>query len=438
MKKIKRRANAALLLAALILAGLALYVFRFAKDGGDWVMFPANQHLYHEGVLNAGTLTDRNGVLLASAGDGIYRYAEDAATRMACLHTVGDYARSIGTGAIAAFSDRMAGYDPINGTYSRGDDPLALTIDAELCKTAYEALSGRNGAVLLSDYTNGEILCMTSAVSFDPMNIPDLSQSQYAGAYLNRCISSTFTPGSVYKLMTLAAAIESIDDLYDRSFLCTGSVEVGGNTVTCSGWHGEQTIEQALANSCNCAFAELSLELGGDTLAEYAEKLGLTTAHDLNGIPTAAGSFEAAAEGTSDLAWSGIGQYTDLVSPYAMLRLVSAIANGGALTEPTLLPEGNGESRLLDRSTADALAEMMDYTVTYAYGDWLFPGLSVCAKTGTAELGDGTSHAWFVGFLDDPDHPYAFVVMIEQGGGGLSQAGTLANTLLQKAVALTD
>jgi len=100
--------------------------------------------------------------------------------------------------------------------------------------------------------------------------------------------------------------------------------------------------------------------------------------------------------------------------------------------------EGNGETRLLDRSTANALAEMMDYTVTYAYGDWLFPGLNVCAKTGTAELGDGTSHAWFVGFLDDPDHPYAFVVMIEQGGGGLSQAGTLANTLLQKAVALTD
>ena len=139
-----------------------------------------------------------------------------------------------------------------------------------------------------------------------------------------------------------------------------------------------------------------------------------------------------------EFAWSGIGQYTDLVSPYAMLRLVSSIANGGTLAEPSLLPEGNGETRLLSRSTADALAEMMDYTVTYAYGDWLFPGLNVCAKTGTAELGDGTSHAWFVGFLDDPDHPYAFVVMIEQGGGGLSQAGTLANTLLQKAVALTD
>ena len=78
---------------------------------------------------------------------------------------------------------------------------------------------------------------------------------------------------------------------------------------------------------------------------------------------------------------------------------------------------------------------MMSYNVAAHYsGDSNFPVLNLCAKTGTAELGDGTSHAWFAGFLQDEEHPYAFVVMIEQGGGGLSAAGSLANTLLQAAV----
>ena len=85
--------------------------------------------------------------------------------------------------------------------------------------------------------------------------------------------------------------------------------------------------------------------------------------------------------------------------------------------------------------TAEQLASMMSYNVAAHYGgESNFPGLKLCAKTGTAELGDGTSHAWFAGFLQDEEHPYAFVVMIEQGGGGLSAAGSLANTLLQAAV----
>ena len=78
---------------------------------------------------------------------------------------------------------------------------------------------------------------------------------------------------------------------------------------------------------------------------------------------------------------------------------------------------------------------MMNYNVVNSYGEWNFPGLTkLCAKSGTAEVGDGTSHAWFTGFLDDPDHPYAFVVVIENGGGGLRNAGSVANAVLQTAV----
>jgi peptidoglycan glycosyltransferase len=232
----------------------------------------------------------------------------------------------------------------------------------------------------------------------------------------------------------MAAAIENIDDLYQRSFYCAGSVDINGVTVKCTGSHGSQTVEQALANSCNCAFAEISLELGADELSKYAQSLGFCSQLELNGISTCAGSFEKAASGSADLAWSGIGQYTDLVCPYSMLRYVAAIANGGTCAPTLICGEKGSSSKLLSADTADKLKQMMSYNVVYSYGTWNFPGLNLCAKSGTAEVGDGTSHSWFTGFLDDAEHPYAFCVVIEHGGGGLSNAGAVANTVLQAAV----
>lgn len=437
MKKVKRRAGAALLIAFLLIAGLAVFAVKLFKNGADWAMFRADQSVYTDGILSVGTLTDRNGSVLAHAGNGVYYYADDALTRMSVLHVTGDYAGNIGTGAVSVFADRLAGYDLINGTYSADGNgsTVKLTVDASLCRAAYSALYGRSGAVLVSDYTTGEVLCMVSSPSYDPNTSPDFSDPAYNGVFLNRTISSSYTPGSVFKLITLAAAIESIPDLSERSFCCTGSVTIGGDVVTCTGWHGYQTIEQALANSCNCAFAELSLELGSEKIISYADSFGLTDSHELNGITTAAGSIEPAEAGSSDLAWLGIGQYTDLVSPFAMLRCVSAIANGGVCVEPTLLPgESSGETRLMNVTTASKIASMMNYNVQYSYGTWNFPGLDVSAKSGTAETGDGTSHAWFVGFLNDKDHPYAFVVVVENGGGGLANAGPVANAVLQEAV----
>ena len=211
---------------------------------------------------------------------------------------------------------------------------------------------------------------------------------------------------------------------------------VNGQTITCPGAHGEMDFYGALANSCNCAFAQISLELGADTIESYAKKLGFLNSQSLSGIPTMAGSFTKGASGSANLAWSGIGQYEDLICPYSMLRYVSAIANGGSVVEPSLLldtPSGSSTS-LLSATTANKLRDMMNYNVSAHYGTNRFPGLNLCAKTGTAEVGDGTSHAWFTGFLLDDAHPYAFVVLVENAGGGLTNAGAVANTVLQAAV----
>ena len=122
-----------------------------------------------------------------------------------------------------------------------------------------------------------------------------------------------------------------------------------------------------------------------------------------------------------------------------MLRYTAAIAAGGTGRELTLLAgEKGARTRLLSADTAARIREMMSYNVAAAYGTWNFPGLALCAKSGTAETGDGSSHAWFTGFLDDPAHPYAFVVVAENAGSGLGHAGPVANAVLQRAVALAD
>ncbi|MBR1497650.1 MAG: penicillin-binding protein [Oscillospiraceae bacterium] len=434
MKKVKRRSYAALLLAVALLAGMGLYVWRFAVQGRDWVNFRANQNVFDSGTLAAGTVLDREGVMLADVAEGLRIWSEDETTRISCLHAVGDAGGNIGTGALTAFADRLTGYSVLTGA-GGGSGELKLSIDAALNNTAWNALAGRKGAVLLSDYTTGEVLCMVSSPSYDTVTGFDIGDDYYDGVYLNRCLSASYTPGSVFKLVTAAAAIEHIDALNRRVFHCEGSVTVDGNEIVCTAAHGDQTIEQALANSCNCAFAELSLELGGQRLAQYAEDLGLTRRLSLSGVGTLPGHFEAGAAGSAALAWSGIGQYTDLVCPAGLLRFVGAIANGGVACGPVLLAgERASTERILDTATADTLKAMMSYNVAWSYGGWNFPGLKLCAKSGTAEIGDGTSHAWFTGFLDDPDHPYAFVVVIEHGGGGLANAGPVANALLQEAV----
>ena len=177
--------------------------------------------------------------------------------------------------------------------------------------------------------------------------------------------------------------------------------------------------------------------LGQDTLLDYVKRYGFLDKQELNGISAAAGSFPSDFVGDPELAWAGIGQSTDMVCPYAMLRFLCAVANGGDLVEPSLIlsEDAPKSTPYMEPATADRLKQMMNFNVVDHYnGEENFPGLRLCAKTGTAELGDGNSHAWFVGFLADDKHPYAFVTLIERGGYGLSTAGPIANEVLQWAV----
>ena len=452
MKKIERRAIVCVLLALVLAAGLLVFLVKFCLDGGGWASSAFNRHLYDSnGVLAAGTVLDRDGDVLSSVEDGQRTYYPNETVRKATLHAVGDLQGRIGTGALNAFADKLTGYSLINGAFgAKEGGEVYLTIDARYNYEAYQALGGHAGTVAVYNYETGEILCMVSAPSYDPLNVPaDIETSdRYRGAYLNRFLSSTFTPGSVFKTVTLAAAIEEIPDLFDRTWDCQGSVVTGGETIICSGTHGTQNISQAFANSCNVAFAQIAQELGGEALQKYTAQAGLTDSYDISGLPTARGSFQWTGISDGELGWAGVGQGQDLVNPCALMVYMGAIANGGKAAEPYLIektvsPLGlpslphftSRTGRLVDASTAQTLAELMANNVAQTYGTSRFPGMDICAKSGTAEVGEGqTPHAWFAGFLRDEEHPYAFVVLVENGGGGSSVAGTVAGRVLDVMV----
>ena len=449
MKKIEKRAVLCLLLAGALLAGTALFVFRFVVHGGSW----ASWLPVFSGQPAAGRVLDRDGdVLTWVEEDGTRRYYDGATVRKATLHAVGDAEGRIGTGALVAFADKLSGYNLLTGAYSplgRGND-LYLTIDARYNYIAYNALGGRKGAVGVYNYKTGEVLCMVSSPTFDPRYPPEDAEDNpaYEGVYLNRLLSGTFPPGSVYKTVVLSAAIENLPDLFDRTWTCTGSVTVGEGPVTCPHAHGEQDIYAALSHSCNGVFAQLAAELGEDTLARYTEQAGLTASYSVNGLNTAAGSFDLDGLTANELGWAGVGQYNDLVNPCALMVYMGAVANGGRAAVPRLvlktenalglpslpaLPSRTGA--LIAAGTAETLADMMARNVTDQYGASRFPNMDLCAKSGTAEVGGGQApHAWFAGFLRNADAPYAFVVLVENGGSGADAAGSVAAQVLDAVV----
>lgn len=447
MKQVNQRTVLVLLLTLLLAGGTGIFCFLYVTQGSRWAAFSANQHAYTDGKLTAGQIYDRNGVLLFDAATG--DYAEDAAIRKATLHVVGDKQGNIATSVRSALASHLVGFSPIFGTVT-GGHKVTLTIDAELNKVAYEALNGKKGAVAVCNYRTGEILCMVSTPTFDPENPPTISENSttYEGVYLNRVLSGLYAPGSVFKLVTTAAALENLSGLSDWSFTCTGSLDLGEDTITCPEAHGTEDLSAALAKSCNCAFAQLAVQLGGDTLKRYAEDAGLLSSQSISGIATAAGRFDVADAGSADLGWSGVGQYHDLVNPCGMLTLMNAIASDGTPVIPKLIKKETTMSgfpaalnlthtgaSVWSASTCEKLKEMMANDVAVTYGQSNFGDLKLCAKSGTAEVEEGKSpHAWFVGFLDDEEHPLSFVVIVENGGSGAKVAGSVANQVLQAAV----
>ena len=451
MKKVSGRAIFPLILAIVLLAGTVLLCVRYFAKADEWVTFSGSPHVYTGVNLDGGVVTDRDGTLLLDSTDG-RTYSADAVTRTATMHLLGDRYGYIQAPLLGSFADDMIGFDKINGLYgAEGTEAnAALTLSAAAQTAAYQALGNYHGTVGVYNYKTGEILCAVTSPSYDPDNMPDVdadTSGVYDGVYVNRFFQAAYTPGSIFKIVTLAAAIETVPDWESLTFTCEGKTIIGGQEIICEGVHGTITLKQALAHSCNVAFGELAGKVGTKALMEYAEKLGLSESFECDGIPVKAGTVDLKDADAGDLAWAGIGQYTDQVNALTFMRAMGRIAGGGTGADPYLMAKiTRGEktayeaktetsSRALKAETAAKLTEYLRNNVATMYGDWQFGGLNVCAKSGTAEHEGETADAMFAGFCVDENCPLAFVVFVENGGSGSAVAAPIAAKVLQVCAA---
>ena len=449
MNRISIRVWALLLFVAVLLGGFGFFLSEYFTKGSGWVVVSGSPHVYNGENIGCGVVVDRDNTLLVDLNDGrVYSNLVDI--RRATVHWIGDRYGSISAPALSRYAKEMAGFDYFNGIYNYGQTGgvAELTLSAKIQTAALEALGNYKGTVAVFNYQTGQLLCAVTTPTYDPDNVPNFSEDDpaYEGLYVNRFTQSAYTPGSIFKIVTLAAALEHNPQVLNKTFTCEGSLHVGVDEIICDdGAHYEQNLKQAFCNSCNCAFAQIAMELGGDVLQSYVEKFGLTSAFSFDGIPTVAGHFQSAGAAPVNVAWSGVGQYLDLVNPCAFLRFVGAVANDGEVTEPYLVErvsvDGNttykatvraGE-QIISAQTAAVVKEYMLNNVTAKYGAEKFPGLVVGAKTGTAEVEGQKPNAMLAGFIDDADMPLAFLACVEDAGYGKTVCIPIASKVLNVA-----
>ena len=458
MKRVLRRSTLILIITLAFIGGIGFLSAELVMSADDWVDQPYNAHISGNGGLaQAGTIFDRNGVALAQTVDGERVYHSDENVRRALLHVVGDNSLNISTAVQSMYRSELTGYNLIWGLNMpeslRSSHDITLSLDADVCAAAYDVLSSydKKGACVIYNYKTGEIICSVSTHTYDPNDPPKITEDnekEYDGVYLDNVLSSSYTPGSIFKLVTCAAAIEHIPDIYERTWYCGGSEELGGSDITCVEPHGTIDFKQAMACSCNIVFAELAVELGPEIMTETAEKIGIDLSFKVDDINTAKGVYDVSKADTNQLAWSGVGQYNDKVNPMQMAMICAAIANGGQTVNPTVFKDTSGEllsmlglqkpsgkgREMFSPDTAQKLGEIMRYTITDYYGDNLCGDLSVCAKTGTGEVGEEKApNGWMIGYAQDEDCPLAFACVVEDSGFGFSYAGPVAEAAMIKA-----
>lgn len=439
----------AMLLVFALLAGMVFFLAEYLSEAPEWVMFQGSPHIYTNGKAASGMLLDRDGALLLDLSQG-KTYTPESLVRKATLHWIGDRSGNIAGTLASKYHENMIRYDLVNGVYTYGDAQgrIHLTLSSKLQAAALQAMGSYKGTVAVYNYRTGELLCAVSTPTFDPDDVPDIAgdtTGAFEGVYLNRFLQSRYTPGSIFKIVTLAAALETIPEARELTFTCDGVYEVGkSGQVTCQRAHGEQSLKQAFCNSCNCAFAQLVQKIGRDKLQQYVELFGVVDSVSFDGFTTVRGNFDLSDAYGENLCWSGIGQYTDLVNPCAYLRFVGAIANGGTGYGPyvvssvtvgkqtTYEADPHRQERIMSKETAATIRDYMRNNVQSKYGDENFSGFTVCAKTGTAEVGSTRKpNAMLTGFLLDEDHPYAFIVAVEDAGYGQTVCVPIVSAILQ-------
>jgi peptidoglycan glycosyltransferase len=344
---------------------------------------------------------------------------------------------------------------------SKKGNSIVTTVDSRIQRRATEALGNQKGAVVAMDPKTGEILAMVTSPTYDPnVAVPGKgkdTQAQWDALnadpnkpLFDRAINGLYPPGSSFKVVTGAAALDQGVVNPDSPFDCTGKLLVNGYTIYDFNKksHGNLTFAQALVVSCNITFAQVGLRLGAPALVDYSEMFGFNKPLPFD-LPTTASRIQDAK--TMDpvaLASASFGQGQDLATPLQMACVASTIANGGVMMRPYVvdqIQDYNGKiidqatprqvRQVVDRQTAATLTDIMVQVVEQGTGTAAqIDGVRVAGKTGTAEVEGGEPQAWFICFAPAEDPRIAVAVIVEHGGEGGRTAAPIARKVMETAL----
>jgi len=347
-----------------------------------------------------------------------------------------------------------------NKNSTKGRD-ITLTVDAKLQAYVADCLAGYKGAAIVANPNNGDILALASSPMFDSNIFTDPNNNDVAAGLIrsasrplvNRAINGQYPPGSTFKLIVAASALETKKITPHTTFVCDGKFELGNTEFDC--WkedgHGPQDLEQAITHSCNVYFYNTGRKLGADIIAEYAQRFGLgkPTGIDLIGesgglVPSPAWKKTKRKENwfEGETVNYAIGQGHLLVTPLQMAEAVSVFASGGNAPRFHLIKKiGNSEVSApkpkpanVSKKTLDIIRAAMRQVVDSDEGTGQrarVEGVSVAAKTGTAQNPQGEPHAWFVGYAPAVKPKITLVVLIENGGHGGYVAADIAKKVIE-------
>ena len=442
--------------------------------------------LYHEYAAPRGAILASDGTVMAMSDpiDDSFQYQRKYMNGNVYAPVTGYYSiTSPADRGIEASRDRLLSGQSdslwmdrakslFTGTQNKGAS-IETSINPRMQETAYRMLGGMSGSVVAIEPSTGRILAMVSTPSYDPGALTGHDSSDASRAYqelarradnpmLNRATSQLYPPGSTFKVVVAAAALESGQYSPDSEIPAGASYTLPGTaydmtnaTAAGDGVNGKISMQDALAYSSNTAFSQLGVSLGGKTIADQAKKFGYGSTITLDGTNSSGSPMRAVAskvpgEQTPDkIALASIGQGDTLATPLQDAMIAAAVANGGKLMQPTLVDRVRSSdlsvisettpsvySQTFSADTSQALTEMMEGVTTKSYPDLQIPGMQVAAKSGTAQIGAGntSNDGWMIGFAP-ADKPKVAVAVVVHGisSYGMEIAGPIMKSVMQEA-----
>lgn len=423
-----------------------------------------NPRMYYEDAnIQRGEVKDINGQVIAeSVLDANGNYIRQFPRARMAAHITG-YNNSKGkTGVEAAENfelekihneilQRVAHL--FTGQEIQGND-VVLSIDMDIQSVAGDLLGSKKGAVVVMEPSTGRILALQAYPDFNPNEVQsqwDTLREDENSPLVNRATQGLYPPGSTFKIVTALAALEYMPDWESFTYECTGQASFEGKIIHCYNEkaHGTVNLKSAVAQSCNCYFAEIGTQIGAGKLRKKADSLyaneayGFELAYNKTKVSLNKDSTE------SELVETSIGQGKTLATPLYMCMIAAAVANDGIMMQPYIVDHVEyytGKSskttvpkklkQVFSSEDAEIITDMMVEVVNNGTGTAAqVSGVAVAGKTGTAENATGSDHSWFIGFAPAENPQIAVAVMIENsdtGGRATPIAGKVIKAALEK------